>query len=88
MTDLKIDLSKIKKLRKLKKISQENMAIKLGYKSPTGYSYLESGRCAITAEQLPIIANELGVSIEDLFLSYFPTKTVEKLAMMSLKNIA
>lgn len=73
----KIDLEKIKRLRKAKGISLEDMASALGYKSPTGYYYLEIGRCAIDANHLPIIAQMVGISdIRELYAATQSTKMV------------
>jgi DNA-binding XRE family transcriptional regulator len=63
----KVDLEKIKKLRKEKGISLERMAEILGYESPNGYYYLECGRGKFPAEALSKVANELGVPITELF---------------------
>lgn len=64
---MKVDLKKIKKLRKDKKISQKELAKKLGYKSGTGYHYIETGKRNIKAETLAKIAQILNVPIEELY---------------------
>ena len=66
---MEIDLVKIKKLRKGKKISLEEMAIYLGYKTATGYYYAESGRCKFKPTHIPMLAEKLEVAMNDLFLS-------------------
>jgi len=77
---MKIDIEKIKRLRIENKISLDKMAVALGYKSPTGYYYLEKGRCAVNAVQLPIIAKMLGINdIRDLYVTIEPTEPVDKL---------
>lgn len=63
----RVDLAKIKALRKEMGISLEEMARKLGYESPNGYYYLEVGRGKISAEMLAMIAEIQGVTIEELF---------------------
>lgn len=63
----KLDLEKIKMLRKEKRLSQSDLANCLGYKTPIGYHYLESGRCQIKADQLVVLAKELGVEVRELF---------------------
>lgn len=63
----KVDLKKIKELRKTQNKSLEYMSEKLGYESPNGYYYLEVGRGKFSAEQLHIVADELGVPIKKLF---------------------
>lgn len=62
----KIDLEKIKMFRKERGLSQGDLANKLGYKTSIGYHYLESGRCQIKADQLFVLANELGVDVNEL----------------------
>jgi transcriptional regulator with XRE-family HTH domain len=75
----KVDLDKIKQLRKEKGISLEQMAYKLGYVSQNGYYYLEIGRGKISAEMLAQIAQFLKVDINELFFE-------EKLAKMASSN--
>jgi transcriptional regulator with XRE-family HTH domain len=72
----KVDLSKIKALRKAKELTGMDMAILLGLKSSTGYSYLESGRCGISAERLALIATKLEVCVNDLYITPEPTGSV------------
>lgn len=72
----KVDLAKMRMLRRRKGISQREMARTLGYKSAVGYHYLETGRCAIQAEQLFCIAERLGVPIGELFLQPSCTNSV------------
>lgn len=64
-----LDLEKIKMLRKQKKLSLKNMALELGYETPTGYFYAESGRCNFKPNHLPLMSKKLGVPMEELFLS-------------------
>nr|BDD46662.1 hypothetical protein 5 [Bacillales bacterium] len=63
----KVDLLKVKRLRKQKNISLEEMAKKLGYESANGYYYLENGRGKFPAEKLILVADILDVPIEQLF---------------------
>lgn len=72
----KVDRAKMKTLRRRKGISQREMAKTLGYRSAVGYHYLETGRCAIQAEQLFLIAERLGVPIDELFLRPSCTEVV------------
>ncbi len=66
---LQVDLEKMRVLRIQKGITQGQMAKALGYKTPLGYHYLESGRCQLKAQHLPIIADLLGIAeIEELFI--------------------
>lgn len=72
---MRIDLDKIRSLRKTKRITQLEMAKRLGYKTDLGYHYLEKGRCRIRADQLAIIAETLKVPIEELYVND-PTEVV------------
>lgn len=63
----RVNLEKIRGLRKQKNLTQRQMAQKIGYKTCVGYHYLETGRCKITAEQLDVIASALGVTTEELY---------------------
>lgn len=63
-----VDINKIRKLRKCKaRMSQEEMAKRLGYGSAVGYNYLETGKARFSAETLAEVADILDVSIEELF---------------------
>ncbi|MGG1554963.1 helix-turn-helix domain-containing protein [Paenibacillus ferrarius] len=63
----KVNLEKIKKLRKLAGYSLDEMSKYLGYESTNGYYYLECGRGKISAESLAQIAHILNVDIKELF---------------------
>lgn len=63
----KVDLEKIKVLRKNAGLSLEEMAVQLGYESANGYYYLEIGRGKFPAETLAKVAQIFGVTIEELF---------------------
>jgi DNA-binding XRE family transcriptional regulator len=63
----KVNLKKIKQLRKEKSISLDEMARILGYESPNGYYYLEVGRGKFPAETLAQVASIFKVPIEQLF---------------------
>ena len=67
MYETKVDLQKIKLARKRAGISLEEMANKLGYESPNGYFYLESGKSKFTAEKLAIVGQLLEIPISELF---------------------
>lgn len=62
-----VHLEKINTLRKNAKVSLNEMALILGYESPNGYYYLESGRVKFPADKLAIIANHFNVTIDELF---------------------
>ncbi|AFC28361.1 hypothetical protein PM3016_1436 [Paenibacillus mucilaginosus 3016] len=63
----KVNLRKIKQLRKEAKFSLDEMAQLLGYESPNGYYYLEIGRGKFSAEALAKVADKFGVPIDELF---------------------
>lgn len=63
----RVDLEKIKSLRKNKGLSLEEMANILGYESLNGYYYLEVGRGKFSAETLAKVADKFNVPIESLF---------------------
>ncbi|MBM7646065.1 transcriptional regulator with XRE-family HTH domain [Scopulibacillus daqui] len=65
---LVVNLGKIKELRKASKLSLNDMSKQLGFKSPNGYFYLETGKTKISAEMLANIALILNVPIDDLFM--------------------
>lgn len=56
---------KIRQLRELKKITQEEFAEKLSM-SPSGYSKIERGESKLNLDKLQKIADLLAVSIVDL----------------------
>lgn len=70
----KVDLEKIKALRKKAGLSLEEMARLLGYESQNGYYYLEIGRGKFPAETLAKVADILEVSINELFFENKITK--------------
>lgn len=57
---------KLRTLRKQKGVSQTFLAEKLGYKHPSGYCNIESGRNRLSLEHAVIIADILGVSVSDI----------------------
>jgi transcriptional regulator with XRE-family HTH domain len=65
--ELKVNLTKIKALRKKNSISLEEMSRKLGYESINGYYYLEIGRSKFPAETLAKTAVILNVDLNELF---------------------
>ncbi|HEX7064761.1 MAG TPA: helix-turn-helix transcriptional regulator [Bacillales bacterium] len=64
----KVDVEKIKYLRKREHLTLEKMAKRLGYDSPNGYYYLERGRSKFTAETLAAVAEIFDVPIRELFI--------------------
>lgn len=63
----RVDLEKIKSLRKSIGLSLEEMASILGYESLNGYYYLEVGRGKFSAEALAKVADTFHVPLEQLF---------------------
>lgn len=57
---------KLRMLRKKKGISQTFISQKLGFKYPSGYCNIESGRNKLSLDQAKIISEILGVSIDEL----------------------
>lgn len=58
--------SKLRNLRKQKGISQTFISKALGYKHPSGYSNIENGRTDFRLEQAKVVAEILGVNVEEL----------------------
>lgn len=67
MVNIKVDTDKIKTIRKEANISVERMSELIGYDSPNGYYYLETGRIKFPAEKLALVARILNVPYESLF---------------------
>ncbi|WP_342045955.1 helix-turn-helix domain-containing protein [Bacillus sp. OTU530] len=63
----KVDLKKIKSLRRKSGISLQEMSNILGYRSPNGYYYLETGRCAFPADKLARVADVFNIGMSELF---------------------
>lgn len=63
----KVDLEKIKNLRKKANLSLNEMAILLGYESINGYYYLETGRGKFPAETLAKVATIFNENVDNLF---------------------
>lgn len=74
MLEKKVDLQKVKEKRKGKKLSIEKMSKALGYDSPNGYFYLESGKSKFPAEKLAMVSEILDVPIQKLFFEFKVTK--------------
>ncbi|HEU5140629.1 MAG TPA: helix-turn-helix transcriptional regulator [Bacillales bacterium] len=63
----KVDVEKIKFLRKQSHLTLDEMATMLGYDSPNGYYYLERGRSKFPAETLAAVAEIFDVPLMELF---------------------
>lgn len=64
---LRVDLVHLRELRETAGETQADVAAVLGYQTRIGYSYLESGRCRLSADQIAQLAQHYGVPIESLF---------------------
>jgi hypothetical protein len=56
-----INLQALKAVRLERFITQEQIAIALGMKTPGGYSLIESGKRCLLATDIPIIAKAIGM---------------------------
>lgn len=65
-----MNLKALVALRKQKKITQEQIAEALGLSKST-YSRIEQGKVHLRASYLPIIAQELGMEVEQLVTIIF-----------------
>jgi len=68
LKEVRVNLEKIKLLRKQANISVEEMSRYLGYESSNGYYYLESGRSKFPADTLATVAKIINTDIRHLFL--------------------
>lgn len=65
---MKINLGKnIKKIRETRGLTQAFVSKELGYKSPSMLSEIESGKKGLDAEKIPLLANILSVSVNQIF---------------------
>lgn len=64
-----LDLEFIKRRRKEIKLTQDNMAKKLGMNGKSVYSTYEKGIYTLDSNHGPLIAKALKVKIEDLYTS-------------------
>ena len=63
---MRVNLEKLKRLRKKKGLTLLAVSAHLGFKSQQGYFYKESGVRAISAVELGALAALYGVSTDDL----------------------
>ncbi|GGK20913.1 hypothetical protein GCM10010965_12510 [Caldalkalibacillus thermarum] len=75
---MRIDLDKIKELRKKQKLSQKEFADLLGFRSVYQYNRKETGKQPFTALELRMIADHFNVPLE-----YFFDESVAKNAKKS-----
>ena len=68
---MKVNIPEIKRLRKQRRMSQQDMAKLLGHNNLWAYWRQENGEVPFTAEQLYTIANHFGVPIGSLYAQEF-----------------
>lgn len=61
--------NRVRDIRKQKNITQEKLAKKLDFSHASAISFIENGKRRLDAEKIPILANALGVSINELFFA-------------------
>lgn len=71
-------INKLRKKRLEKGISQVFISKKLGYKTASGYANIEAGRNKLSLENAKIIAEIIGVPLEELFFTKNLHKTSKK----------
>jgi len=59
-----------REIRIKKGIKQTFVSEKLGFKSPSSYTDIEKGRRGLSADKVPLLADALGVSVEELFFEH------------------
>ncbi len=78
MDNVKVLLGKrIRELRKAKKLTQEDLAEKVGIRTPN-ISYFETGKFSPAIETLPKLADALGVEIYELYM-FNPLKPTDEI---------
>lgn len=70
-----VNVELIKKLRLSNKLTLQDMAERLGFKTLWGYRHCESGNVDFKPEHIKIIADMFNVEIDSLFLSKELRKT-------------
>ena len=82
----------IKKIRTLKKLSQEELGFRLGNTNSGTISNIENGKAFVSAKNIALLCNTLGVLPKDLFgsedfLKYSPNNTIIEDMVMRLNKI-
>lgn len=62
----RVNLQRLREMRKKANMTQAEVSAYLGYKSSLGYHYLETGRCSIKAEQLLSLSKLFGVPVDQI----------------------
>jgi transcriptional regulator with XRE-family HTH domain len=68
---MNIDLNALRVARKQRKITLEQMAKAIGKETPAAYYFIETGQTRLLAEHIPLIANALKMSIEEISMLLF-----------------
>lgn len=76
----------IKKLRKEKKMSQDQLAKLLGYSGKSAISKLEKGGFELSQDKLVLFANYFGISVDSLVNNEI-SDTNEKVALINVKAL-
>lgn len=76
----------IKRLRKEKKMSQDQLAELLGYSGKSAISKLEKGGFELSQDKLVLAANIFGVSVDSL-VNNEVSDTSEKVTMLNVKSL-
>lgn len=66
VSEVVIDVEKIKELRAKTKKSMSDMSMALGYKTPTGYWNIEQGKRKVSIDSLYRMCKVFGVHMEEL----------------------
>ncbi len=62
-----MNLEKLREKRKAKGITQEDMALAMGYRNKSSYSMLENGQVKFDADKMKIAKNRLELSNNEFF---------------------
>lgn len=81
-----IDYAKLKQLRTDKKLPLQEMANALGLETAGGYSRLESGENKLKAEHLPVLAEKLGMELNQLTKEIFFKNEIDESSILSKQH--
>lgn len=62
-----MNLEKLREKRKAKGITQEDMALDMGYRNKSSYSMLENGQVKFDADKMRIVKNRLELTDNEFF---------------------
>lgn len=75
---MNINLNALRIARKQRKITLEQMAKSIGKETPSAYYFIETGQTRLLAEHIPLIANALKMSIEEISMLLFTKSDFRK----------